>query len=135
MQTNTAAGQARRDILGNWRQTALAYWVPIAAIVASGNTNVGEGWRTAIWTAACLTMGGACLLNAIRCGRVHCWFTAPFFIAMAAITVLFGAGALPLGPNGWNIIGLTLLVGGVSLTYGPELILGKYRPPKPSKAD
>ena len=134
MRTDTTV-PAQRDILRNWRQTALAYWVPIAAIVASGNASIGDGWRTAIWTAACLTMGGACLLNAIRCGRVHCWFTGPFFIALVAITVLFGVGALPLGPNGWNIIGLTLLVGGVTLMYGPELILGKYRERKSSKAN
>ncbi len=134
MQTNTTDA-ARRDILGDWRHTALVYWVPIAAIVASGNANTGDIWRTAIWTAACLTMGGACLFNAIRCGRVHCWFTGPFFIAMAVITVLFGAGALPLGPTGWNIVGLILLVGGVTLTYGPELVLGKYRAVRSSKTD
>jgi|SRR5579859_7616526 len=116
-----------RDILGNWPQTLLAYGLPIAAITATGNPAVGNGWRTVVWTAACLVMGGACLLNAVRCGRIHCYFTAPFFLAMAGVTVLFGAGVVPLGPDGWNTIGLTLLVGGVLLTFGPEPILGKYR--------
>jgi hypothetical protein len=119
------------DILGNWRQTVLAYGLPIAAIMATGNPAIGNGWRTAVWTVACLVMGGACLLNAVRCGRIHCYFTAPFFLAMAGVTVLFGAGMLPLA-NGWNAIGLTLLVGGVLLTFGPEPIFGKYRARKTS---
>lgn len=115
------------DILGDWRKSALAYWLPIGAIVASGNIDVGMAWRTAIWTGACSIMGGACLLNAIRCGRIHCYFNAPFFFAMATITLIYGIGLLPLGANGWNLIGLGLLAGGVILTYGPELVLGKYR--------
>jgi len=121
-----------RDFLGSWRQTVLAYGLPIAAIMATGNPYIGNGWRTAVWTAACLVMGGACLLNAVRCGRIHCYFTAPFFLAMAGVTVLFGAGVVPLGSNGWNAIGNTLLVGGVLLTFGPEPIFGKYRARKTS---
>jgi hypothetical protein len=121
-----------RDILGNWRLTLLAYGLPIAAIMATGNPAVGNGWRTVVWTAACLVMGGGCLLNALRCGRIHCYLTAPFFLAMAGVTVLFGAGLVPLGPNGWNTIGLTLLVGGVVLTFGPEPIFGRYRVRKTS---
>jgi hypothetical protein len=121
-----------RDILGNWRQTVLAYGLPIVAIMATGNPAIGNGWRTALWTAACLVMGGACLLNALRCGRIHCYFTAPFFLAIAGLAVLFGAGVVPLGPNGWNRIGLTLRLGGVLLTFGPEPIFGKYRARKTS---
>ena len=36
----------RRDILGNWRQTVLAYGLPIAAIMATGNPAIGSAWRT-----------------------------------------------------------------------------------------
>ena len=124
METKTAAP---RDILNDWRGTIFAYCLPIAAILASGSMNIASGWRTAVWSSACLAMGGACLLNANRCGRVHCWFTGPFFLAMAVVIVLFGTGLLPLGSNGWNMIGFALLFGGVTLTYGPELILGQYR--------
>ena len=116
-----------RDILRSWRQTVLAFGLPIGAIIATGNPAIGDAWRTAVWTAACLVMGGACLLNAVRCGRIHCYFTGPFFLAMAGVTALFGAAVVPLGRNGWNAIGLTLLVGGVVLTFGPEPILRKYR--------
>ncbi len=52
-------------------------------------------------------MGTACIANAVRCGRLHCYITGPFFVAMAVVTLLYGLGALPLGGNGWNLIGLT----------------------------
>lgn len=126
MNVNTTE-PAASDILRDWRKVALAYWLPIAALLVSGNLNVGAGWRTAVWMVACLTMGGACLLNAFRCGRTHCLFTGPFFIAMSIITLFYGLGLLPLGNGGWNAIGLMLLIGGAALTYGPELVLGKYR--------
>ncbi len=122
-----ATDRKTRDILSDWRFTVLAYCLPIAAIAATGTPSIAEDWRTAIWSAACAVMGVACLINARRCGRVHCYFTGPFFLAMALITLLFGAGLLPLGANGWNLIGLALLVGGVVLTFGPELVFGKYR--------
>lgn len=116
-----------RDILGDWRLALLAYGLPTAAIVASGSLAVGNGWRTAIWALASLVMGGACLANALRCGRVHCFFTGPFFIALAVVIVLYGVGVLPLGASGWNILSAVMLIGALALTILPELIGGKYR--------
>lgn len=114
-----------RDILSSRWQTALGYWLPIAAIVITGNLN--PELRAVVWTLACLVIGGACLLNAYRCGRIHCYFTGPFFMLMAVWAALTGASIVSLGgENSWNLIGLTLLVGGTVLMLGPELLLGKY---------
>lgn len=125
---NTEATDRRqRDRLTDWRFNLLAYCIPIAAIVATGTPVVGTGWRTAVWAASSAVMGAACLMNAMRCGRMHCYFTGPFFLLIAALVLLYGTGLLPLGPNGWNILGLALLAGGLGLTYGPELIWGRYR--------
>jgi hypothetical protein len=66
-------------------------------------------------------MGVACLVNAMRCGRVHCYITGPFFLAMAAATLLYGLGVLPLGGSGWNLIGLTVLAGAVALCCLPKM--------------
>jgi hypothetical protein len=33
---------------------------------------------------------------------------------------------VPMGIQGWNLVGLTILVGGFGLYYLPELFLGKY---------
>lgn len=33
--------------------------------------------------AACTVMGFACLANAARCRRMHCYFTGPYFLLLA----------------------------------------------------
>ncbi|HWE99328.1 MAG TPA: hypothetical protein VG248_05995 [Caulobacteraceae bacterium] len=128
------SSRAPRDILGDWRLAFLAYCLPTAAIIASGSLAISGSWRAAIWAVALLVMGGACLANALRCGRVHCFFTGPFFVAMAIAVVLYGAGVLPLGARGWNALGLVMLIGAFVLTTLPELIAGKYRPVKGRRA-
>lgn len=85
------------------------------------------GWRTFVWTAALSTMGAACVVNAVRCGRLHCYITGPFFFAIAVVTLLYGLGVVPLGRNGWSLIGLIVLVGAVALYCLPEIFWGKYR--------
>src|SRR3989442_15948432 len=41
-----------------------------------------------IWTLAFTVMGIACVVNAVRCGRVHCYFTGPFLLLLAAASLL-----------------------------------------------
>jgi hypothetical protein len=65
-------------------------------------------------------------VNALRCGRVHCYLTGPFFLLMALIALSYGLGILRLGGNGWNLLGLTTLIGAIALCP-PEMFLGKYR--------
>jgi hypothetical protein len=80
-------------------------------------------------------MGVACIANAARCGRTHCYVTGPFFLAMAIVTFLYGVGIVRLGTNGWNVIGLTILVGAIALSCLPELFFGKYRKARARAAD
>jgi hypothetical protein len=117
----------RSDILSKPLLSFLLYCLPVIAIVASGFEPVSRGWRTAIWTAALTVMGGACLANASRCGRIHCYVTGPFFLLAALATLLYGVGVIPLGANGWNLIGMAILIGAIVLGCVPELLLGKYR--------
>jgi hypothetical protein len=72
-------------------------------------------------------MGMACMVNALRCGRVHCYFTGPFFFLMALVALSYGLGILRLGRNGWNLLGLIALSGAIALWYLPEMFLGRYR--------
>ena len=116
-----------RDILANPRLSLILFWLPAIVIVAAGNFHISDGWRTAIWTAALATMGTACSVNAARCGRVHCYLTGPFFLAMALLTLLYGLGEVPLGRNGWSLIGLIILAGAILLCCLPEWLFGKYR--------
>jgi hypothetical protein len=105
------------------------------SMVATAGHRVGNGWRTAVWTVALIVMGTACLANALRCGRVHCYTTGPFFLLMALASLLYGLGILPLGHSGWSTISAVILVGAITLTCLPEMLFGKYRREDTSRAD
>jgi hypothetical protein len=122
-----AYGTKKSDILSKPLLSLVLYCLPAIAIVASGYGHVSRGWRTGIWTVALTVMGTACIANAARCRRIHCYVTGPFFLFMAVGTFLYGAGVIHLGANGWNLIGMTILIGTIILSCLPELIFGKYR--------
>jgi len=85
MKTDETLNQSR-DSLSDWRFAGSMYWLPALALIASGFLSVDQVWRTAIWTVALTTMGVGCVANALRCGRVHCYLTGPFFLIMALST-------------------------------------------------
>ena len=126
MESNATTCKSR-DILSSRLRVFLLYWLPAIAIVVAGVPAISSGWRTVVWTVALGTMGVACIVNALRCGRVHCYLTGPFFLLMALIALSYGLGMLHLGGNGWNLLGLIALVGSIALWYLPEMFLGKYR--------
>lgn len=116
-----------RDILSGRLRVFLLYWLPAIAIVVAGVPVISSSWRTVVWTVALSTMGVACIVNALRCGRVHCYLTGPFFLLMALIALSYGLGMLHLGGKGWNLLGLMTLIGAIVLWCLPEMLLGKYR--------
>jgi len=114
------------DLLADRFATIAIYWLPIVVLIASGFFSVGNAARAAIWAVALITMGVGCLVNALRCGRVHCYASGPFFLLMAAVAVLYGLGIAPLGARGWNTIAIITLIGGIALYYLPEVFFGRY---------
>ncbi len=126
MESNATTCKSR-DILSSWWRVFLLYWLPAIAIVVAGVPAISSGWRTVVWTVALGTMGVACIVNALGCGRVHCYLTGPFFLLMALIALSYGLGMLHLGGSGWNLLGLIALIGTIALWYLPEMFLGKYR--------
>lgn len=70
--------------------------LPIVAVV------VGSSWSSArpwLWIPAFLLMGIACLANAARCGRVHCYLTGPLFLLGAVYVVLTEFHLVPMRPG------------------------------------
>lgn len=119
---------AARDILGDWRITAVAFVLPVLIIVGIGFLNISQQWRAAVWAIGLTVMGGTCVANAVRCGRVHCYLTGPFLLIMAMVALLYGFGIIfPSYKDGWNVIGLLVLVGAAALIWIPEHFFGKYR--------
>lgn len=80
-----------------------------------------------VWPAILTFMSMACLLNARRCGRVHCNFTGPFFLLLALVGLLYGLDVVHLGARGWSVLSIALVVGSVAFIYVPERLLGRYR--------
>jgi hypothetical protein len=70
-------------------------------------------------------MGAACLLNARRCGRKHCFYTGPFFLLMTVPVLLHGYGWVGIGADGWRWLGLAIGIGAVAITAVTEKS-GKY---------
>ena len=128
MESNATTCKSRDILSSRWRVFIL-YWLPAIAIVVAGVPSISSGSRTVVWTVALATMGVACIVNALRCGRVHCYLTGPFFLLMALIALSYGLGMLHLGGNGWNLLGLMTLIGAIALWCLPEMLLGKYRQP------
>jgi hypothetical protein len=112
------------DLASSCTRTVL-FWGPgVLLIVLTGNLG---GWaRTIGWTAGLVWLATFCLWNAARCRRVHCIFTGPFFLMMAAATILAGSGVVSLGRDTWNVLGALVLIGGLSLSIVPELVWGRY---------
>ena len=126
MKSDTTTCESR-DILSSRRRVFVLYWLPAISIVVAGAPAISNGWRTVVWVVALAIMGAACIVNALRCGRVHCYITGPFFLLMALAALLYGLGILHFGGNGWNLLGLIGLIGTIAFWYLPEMFLGKYR--------
>ena len=70
-------------------------------------------------------MGLACLLNAKRCRRRHCYYSGPIFIFGAIAVLLVGFEIVAIGQGGLiEVVGATF--GSALLTYLSEPLFGKY---------
>jgi len=118
---------ARRDLVRMPSSRFLLWGLPAAVMLLTA-CFAGGGWIVTIaWTLSLVVMGAACLVNARSCGRMHCYFTGPFFLFMAALSLLHGWRVLSLGSYGWHFIAAVLLAGGVLLYFVPEWAWGRYR--------
>jgi hypothetical protein len=113
-----------RDWLRSPRTSLLAWWIPQAAILAGLFAPVAV--RTAIWIIALSWMGTACVLNAKRCGRTHCRFTGPYYLAMIIPVLALGLGVTSLGLSAWVVLGVVIILGGKIIWWTTERAWGKF---------
>lgn len=123
---NEDAANSGRDLLDNPLTATLLFGGPLLALVVSGALGLGAALHTAIWGAALVVLSASCIVNAVRCRRIHCYFTGPFFLVMAVIVLLYGIGVIHLGARGWSTISLSLVIGALVLYWAPELLFGRY---------
>ena len=125
MRDFNACGSRQRDMLCSGTKMCLFWCLPAFAFALG--FFVSPAPRTALWTLSLGFMGILCLLNASRCGRIHCYFTGPFFILAAIASLGYGIGLLPFGPSGWKWIGNITIIGAIVLSTIPEFVFGRYR--------
>lgn len=112
------------DWLRSPRTNLLAWWVPQAAIVAALFAPVLA--RTVIWIGALTWMGTACILNASRCGRTHCRYTGPHYLAMMVPVVVLGTGLVSVGAYAWVPLAAVILLGCKLIWRATERAWGKF---------
>ncbi len=114
----------REDWVSNRRSFVFAWGVPMTAMIIA--IWLPAYAKTLIWAVSLIWMGGACLVNARRCSRTHCYFTGPFFLIMSVPVLLHGLAIIPFGPEGWKWLGIAIAVGGGGLWFLTEKARGKF---------
>ena len=115
-----------RDFVRDRKASFLLWRLPAVVIVVVAFLDVGSQATGTVWALCLSVFGFGCVSNAMRCGRLHCYFTGPFFLMMAVASLLHGFGLISLGSLGWLWIGLVTVVGGIGLTVVSERIWGQY---------
>ncbi len=113
-----------KDWVSDSRTYALAWGLPGVILIIG--IFLDPSIRTIMWTGALVWKGVACLANATRCGRTHCYFTGPYFLLLAVGTVLHGFHIVDLGANGWIWLGLMIVAGSGALWFFTERVWGKF---------
>jgi hypothetical protein len=116
--------QSSHDWLQSPHTNLLSWWIPWIAVIAGLHAPVPA--RTAIWIVALSWMGTACILNAKRCGRTHCRYTGPYYLAMSAPVVALGSGLVSAGIYAWVVLAGVILLGSKLLCWATERAWGKY---------
>src|SRR5712671_750296 len=116
--------QRSRDWLRSPRTNLLAWWIPQAAILAGLFVPVPV--RSVIWIIALIWMGTACILNARRCGRTHCRYTGPYYLAMIVPVLVLGFGIASVDLFGWLVLGVLIVFGSKIIWWATERAWGKF---------
>src|SRR5438445_13820627 len=119
-----SAVQISRDWLRSPRTNLLAWWIPQAAMLAG--LFLPMPVRAAIWISALIWMGTACILNSRRCGRTHCRYTGPYYLAMIVPVAVLASGVASVGLFGWLLLGILILAGGKIIWWATECAWGKF---------
>jgi hypothetical protein len=116
--------QSSRDWLSSPHTSALAWWIPKAAIVVA--LFIPPPARTGVWIIALVWMGTACILNSKRCGRTHCRYTGPYYLTMIVPVVVLASGVISVDFNAWLSLAVLILGGSMIIWWATEKAWGKF---------
>jgi hypothetical protein len=113
-----------RDWLSSRRTNLLAWWIPLAIMLAGLFFPVSL--QTGAWLIALAWMGAACILNARRCNRTHCRYTGPYFLLMIVPVMALGTAFVSFGSVEWVCLGVVILGGAGLIWWATERAWGKF---------
>jgi hypothetical protein len=120
----SVTARAASDWLSSWRTNLVAWWIPQAAVLAG--LLVPVPIRAVFWIVALIWMGTACILNARRCGRTHCRYTGPYYLAMVAPVLVLTSGIVSVGFYEWLALAVLILAGSKIIWWTTERAWGKF---------
>jgi len=120
----STVAKSTADWVGSVGTSAVAWGVPKVAIVAALFTPTHV--RAAVWVAALLWMGTACILNSRRCGRIHCRYTGPYYLAIIAPVILLASALVTVDFYIWLALAALIVFGGWIIWWATERAWGKF---------
>ena len=120
-----AATPARKD----WARQplgAVAWWgLPIAFSLLADALRLPFRIRAGVCAVAFAWMATGCLLNALRCHRVHCYISGPAMLLGATLAGLTAMSVVDLGPRAFGSA-VTVIMLLVLLSFVPEVVWKRY---------
>tara|TARA_A100001391_G_C5082736_1_gene280314 strand:+ start:3769 stop:4170 length:402 start_codon:yes stop_codon:yes gene_type:complete len=113
------------DWVANQGRLVFTWGLPATLMVITGLIQPAPWLIGVVWASALSWMGFACLINARQCGRMHCFFSGPFFLLgaiMALATAMQWIEAMT-----FNTLGVFLLIGTPLFCVLPEVFWGTYK--------
>ncbi len=103
----------------------LVWWgLPLLMGIAAGLLILSPADTAFVWAGVFAWMGTGCVLNALRCSRLHCFFSGPVFWLGALGALLVGLRVLSSAHALQYVLWGTAVL--FALSYVPETIWGKY---------
>jgi len=123
---NTPLSPQDKDNAHTPRRFFMFWGIPLCGLAAASLLPLMPAVETGLFITSFAWIGIACLVNAMQCSRVHCWFTGPWCL-LTALLLLADVLAIP----GTRQLSFSLIVnvggaGTVVLWLVPELALGRY---------
>jgi len=79
-----------------------------------------------MWIIALIWMGSACILNSRRCGRTHCRYTGPYYLAMIAPVLVLASGVISADIYAWLSLAILILGGSMIIWWATETAWAKF---------
>ena len=123
--TDTAMDRRIQNDMARKPVSAFLWWgMPIVVAMAADLLRPTLREIAAVWAVAFTWMAAGCFLNALRCHRLHCYFSGPIFLIGAVVAAALASGAaLPANSLNYDIAATFVLV---LLTFTPETFWRKY---------